>query len=103
LHPVTSWNGRVEISWPAPTTDLLPFLAADAPHFLHWSVCAFGRHEAACVSAAALLGGHVRLGFENNLPMPNGDLAPIASALRDLGYDLCDAAKLRGSLYGGSR
>ena len=38
----------------------------------HWSVCAFGRREAACVTAAALLGGHVRVGFENNLTLPNG-------------------------------
>ena len=28
--------------------------------------CAFGRYENACVTAAALLGGHVRVGFENN-------------------------------------
>jgi 3-keto-5-aminohexanoate cleavage enzyme len=108
--PVLYVLGRYTVSQTSQPADLLPFLAADAPRFADWSVCAFGRHEAACVSAAALLGGHVRVGFENNLHMPDGELAssnaalvaPIASALRDLGYDLCDAAKLRG-LYGTSR
>lgn len=55
--------------------DLLPFLAPDMPAFTHWSVCAFGRHEAACVTVAALLGGHVRVGFENNLWLPEGTAA----------------------------
>lgn len=55
--------------------DLLPFLARGMPAYSHWSVCAFGRHEAACVTAAALLGGHVRVGFENNLWLPEGAAA----------------------------
>lgn len=109
--PVLYVLGRYTINQTSQPADLLPFLASDAPRFSHWSVCAFGRHEAACVSAAALLGGHARVGFENNLHMPNGELAPsnaalvapVASTLRDLGYDLCDAAKLRDSLYGASR
>ncbi len=45
------------------------------PAFTHWTVCAFGRHEAACVTVAALLGGHVRVGFENNLWLPEGTAA----------------------------
>jgi uncharacterized protein (DUF849 family) len=45
------------------------------PRFSNWSVCAFGRHEAACVTTAALLGGHVRVGFENNLLLPDGSTA----------------------------
>ena len=55
--------------------DLLPFLAPDMPRFHAWSVCAFGRRETACVTAAALLGGHARVGFENNLTLPNGERA----------------------------
>jgi 3-keto-5-aminohexanoate cleavage enzyme len=35
-------------------------------------VCAFGRRETACVTAAAALGGHARVGFENNLSLPAG-------------------------------
>jgi uncharacterized protein (DUF849 family) len=53
----------------------LPFLAPGLPRFRHWSVCAFGARETACVAAGALLGGHVRVGFENNLFMPDGSQA----------------------------
>jgi 3-keto-5-aminohexanoate cleavage enzyme len=33
----------------------------------HWSVCAFGPSEIAVAAAALALGGHARVGFENNL------------------------------------
>lgn len=55
--------------------DLLPFLAPGQPRFGCWSVCAFGPREVACVTAAALLGGHARVGFENNLMLPDGSIA----------------------------
>jgi uncharacterized protein (DUF849 family) len=64
--------GRFALTRTAIPRDLLPFLAPEAPRFESWSVCAFGRREAACVTAAALLGGHGRVGFENNLALPNG-------------------------------
>jgi 3-keto-5-aminohexanoate cleavage enzyme len=67
--------GRFALTRTALPRDLLPFLAPDMPRFESWSVCAFGRREAACVTAAALLGGHGRVGFENNLALPNGDHA----------------------------
>jgi len=40
-----------------------------------WSVCCFGprEHEAACAALEA--GGHVRIGFENNLLLADGGLA----------------------------
>ena len=67
--------GRYTLLRTAAPSDLLPFLAPGAPRFAHWSVCAFGRREAACVTAGALLGGHVRVGFENNMALPNGGRA----------------------------
>ncbi len=54
--------------------DLLPMLAA-LPAGWRWSVCAFGAAEVQCVTAAALLGGQVRVGFENNLQLPSGAIA----------------------------
>jgi len=54
--------------------DILPMLAA-LPAGWRWSVCAFGSAEAQCITAAALLGGHVRVGFENNLQLPSGAIA----------------------------
>ena len=60
--------------------ELMPFLAANARDHL-WSVCAFGPRETACAVAAAALGGHARVGFENNLHLPDGSLAPDNAAL----------------------
>lgn len=101
--PVLYVLGRYTVSQTSQPADLLPFLAPDMPRFASWSVCAFGRHEAACVTAAALLGGHARVGFENNLLLPDGRMAPsnaalvetVAIAARALGLDLCDAAAVR--------
>jgi 3-keto-5-aminohexanoate cleavage enzyme len=64
--------GRFALTRTGVPRDLLPFLAPDMPRFPSWSVCAFGRRETACVTAAALLGGHARVGFENNLSLPDG-------------------------------
>jgi 3-keto-5-aminohexanoate cleavage enzyme len=67
--------GRFSLTRTGLPRDLLPFLAPEAPRFHSWSVCAFGRREAACVTAAALLGGDARVGFENNFALPNGERA----------------------------
>jgi 3-keto-5-aminohexanoate cleavage enzyme len=64
--------GRFTLTRTAAPADLLPFLAPDMPRFESWGVCAFGRRETACVTAGALLGGHARVGFENNIALPNG-------------------------------
>ena len=60
--------------------DLMPFLAANTRDHL-WSVCAFGPRETACAVVAAALGGHARVGFENNLHLPDGSLAADNAAL----------------------
>ncbi len=67
-----------QVSAPA---DLAPFLAADAPRFASWMTCAFGPNEAACVLAGAEAGGGLRVGFENNLWLPDGSLAADNAAL----------------------
>lgn len=61
--------------------DLLPFLATHDGDASPWSVCAFGARESACVTCAAALDGHVRVGFENNFYLSDGSLAPDNTAL----------------------
>ena len=73
--------GRFALTRTAIARDLLPFLAPEMPRFASWSVCAFGRREIACVTAGALLGGHGRVGFENNLVLPDGARAASNAAL----------------------
>jgi 3-keto-5-aminohexanoate cleavage enzyme len=95
--------GRYSLLRTAAPTDILPFLAPDMPRFASWSACAFGRREAACVTAAVLLGGHARVGFENNLTLPDGERAEtnaelvevVVRALDGLGLATQDANGLR--------
>lgn len=106
--PVLYVLGRYSAGQTSSPIDLLPFLASGMPRFAHWSVCAFGAHELACVTAGALLGGHVRVGFENNLMLPGGSLAPdnaaiVAAghaALRACGLAIADADQLRQTWLG---
>jgi uncharacterized protein (DUF849 family) len=72
--------GRYATNQESEPAELPPFVAArTAP--LTWMVCAFGRRESAAGLVAAALGGHVRVGFENNLHLPDGALAPDNAAL----------------------
>lgn len=55
--------------------ELKPLLVAAADLELDWAVCAFGKHETACLTEALRRGGSVRVGFENNIHLPDGSLA----------------------------
>ena len=89
--------------------DLEPFLAALAPLDWPWAVCAFGPREAACMERAAGMGGHMRVGFENNLYLPDGAVAPDNAALvrlaaataREAGRALLGASELRALTMNG--
>jgi uncharacterized protein (DUF849 family) len=63
---------------PAELDDLLP--AVDAEGF-PWTVCCFGAHEQQAMLAAHEKGGHVRIGFENNLLLVDGSPAGDNAAL----------------------
>lgn len=110
--PAGPWSvlfvlGRYSAGQVSAPSDLPPFLAAfdgSTP----WSMCAFGAREHACAVAAMALGGHVRVGFENNLWLRDGRLAPDNAALvaqaaegaRVLGRPLANAAQAR-TIFGG--
>lgn len=73
--------------------DLLPVLHADGGMALDWAICAFGPRECACAMTAAALGGHARIGFENNIFLADGSVAPDNAALF---AQIADGAKLLG-------
>jgi uncharacterized protein (DUF849 family) len=94
-----------QLSAPA---DLLPFLRAAEGESLAWLLCAFGPQERACALAAAALGGHCRIGFENNLFLPDGNIAPdnaaqiagVAGLAPQVGRRLATADEARAILAG---
>jgi uncharacterized protein (DUF849 family) len=61
--------------------ELDAMLAATDFAKLPWSVCCFGHHEHAAAMRALERGGHVRLGFENNLLLADGSVAGDNAAL----------------------
>lgn len=72
--------GRYSAGQTSSPHDLLPFVQLHTGHE-PWSMCAFGPSEHACATLAATLGGHVRVGFENNLYLNDGSMAPHNAAL----------------------
>ena len=94
--------GRYTQGQQSSPADLLPFLDAWTLA-LPWSLCAFGLREAACATAAACLGGHVRVGFENNLHRPDGSVAAdnaelvqgMASVASALGFKIARPEEAR--------
>jgi len=100
--PVIFVLGRYDdpVSTPAA---LLPFLAESPLLFGQWMACAFGGRETACLTTAALLGGDVRVGFENSLVRPSGvpassnaaQVASLSRLLRAAGLNLMTGPQLR--------
>lgn len=58
---------KSKINRTARPIDLLSYLKKNKFDNYHWSVCAFGFLEHHCLTTAMLLGGHCRIGFENNI------------------------------------
>lgn len=113
-HWVLFVLGRYSAGQTSSPADLLPFLAAWQASGMdrsgvQWAVCAFGKQEAECAAAAVMLGGHARIGFENNMTLPDGTLAPDNAALLRaaavplgaLGHAPMSADALRASLLNG--
>ncbi|MBT8154127.1 3-keto-5-aminohexanoate cleavage protein [Epibacterium ulvae] len=67
--------GRFSEPQEANPDEVAPFVTALGDDFPDWTVCAFGRTELAVAEIAIELGGHVRVGFENNFFRPDG--APL--------------------------
>lgn len=97
--------GRYNANFQSDPADLEPFLQRDLAG-LDWFTCAFGYREQECVLAAIEAGGHARVGFENNLYLPNGELAEdtahlvasLVEALRDRKLAPATAGRARHTL-----
>jgi len=72
--------GRYSNSLEGDVTELPGFVDAAAMDTV-WAVCSFGPTEHAATQAAATLGGHARVGFENNVVAGDGAVASDNAAL----------------------
>lgn len=101
--------GRYSMGQMSVPDDLLPFLTVH-DRSTSWALCAFGRWESACVLTAGALGGHVRVGFENNLALADGTtarsnadlVAQAADGAALIGRAVADASMARDIMNGGS-
>ncbi|MPV86706.1 BKACE family enzyme [Ostreibacterium oceani] len=73
-YPCLFVLGRYADNQQSDPSELLPFFA-NMTGISSWMGCAFGRKESAVAAASALLGGQMRIGFENNLHLADGRLA----------------------------
>lgn len=85
----------------------LTFLVESIPKDSTYSVCAIGRHEFPMITLSIIMGGHARVGFEDNVYLSKGFLAKSNGELvekvvrisRELGRDIAtpiDARKILG-------
>lgn len=95
--------GRYSQNLTSEPEDLLPMITALESFVADWAVCAFGPKEADCAALAARRGGHCRLGFENNMSLPDGSIASdnaaliknFAKQMSDLGRNLATTTEAR--------
>jgi 3-keto-5-aminohexanoate cleavage enzyme len=91
-------------SMPASLKNLL-FLSESIPNGSTWSVSGIGRNEIPMATAAILMGGHVRVGLEDNLFMPDGSQASnqllvekVVTIARELGREIATPDEARAIL-----
>ena len=85
------------------TADNLAWLVNNIPAGSTWTATGIGRHEFPLAAAAIGMGGHVRVGFEDNLYLSKGVLAKsngelVAKAARiahELGREIANPAEAR--------
>jgi 3-keto-5-aminohexanoate cleavage enzyme len=45
------------------------------PPYANFTTCGVGTDQFPCITMSCMLGGHMRVGLEDNIRVPNGDLA----------------------------
>lgn len=86
-----------------PTTNTLSYARSLLPDHCEWAAFSVGRHSFPFVAQSFLLGGHVRVGFEDAVRLNKQQLAPSNAAMVekaariviDLGGEVATAAEAR--------
>ncbi len=92
------------VPWGAPATpEAMLFMRDQLPEGVNWAAFGISHQEFPMVAQAVLLGGHVRVGLEDNLYLERGVLAPSNAALveravrivREIGGTVAEPAEAR--------
>lgn len=92
------------VPWGAPaTTESMVAMKQILPEGSRWSAFGIARQQFSMVAQAVILGGHVRVGLEDNLYLQRGQLSPgnapmverAARLIRELGADVASPAEAR--------
>jgi uncharacterized protein (DUF849 family) len=95
------------IPWGAPaTTEAMIAMKQMVPQGGNWSAFGVSAQQFPMVAQAVILGGHVRVGLEDNLYLARGQLSPgnaplverAARIIRDLGAEIATPAQARSTL-----
>jgi 3-keto-5-aminohexanoate cleavage enzyme len=83
----------------------LVFLSESIPADSTWSVSGIGKAEIPLAAAAIAMGGHVRVGLEDNLYMPDGSpasnsrlVSKAVAIAKEIGREIADAEEARAIL-----
>ena len=107
IAPPPDFQLCLGVAYGAPATaQSMMHMQGQLPEGATWSAFGVGRNQFPMVAQAVLLGGHVRVGFEDNLYLEAGTLAPSNAALvdkaagiiRSLGSDIATPDEARGLL-----
>jgi 3-keto-5-aminohexanoate cleavage enzyme len=61
------------------------------PANANFTTCGVGPEEFPCIMQSCLLGGHMRVGLEDNIKMPNGELAKGSYELVEVAVNIADS------------
>ena len=89
------------------TVDNLLHMVRNLPEGSPWSVCAIGLNEFPMAAMAMIMGGHVRVGFEDNIYLSQGVpaksnaelVAKVAKMAKELGREIATPAEARKILH----
>ncbi len=81
----------------------LAHMASVVPDGCTWGVIAISRNQWTMVGAAAALGGHVRVGFEDNFYLPSGEMAASNGELVEAAARLVELSGRRVAEPGAAR
>ena len=82
IRPPGMFQICLGIAWGQPaTTEAMSYMRSLLPHDAPWFAFGISLHQFPMVAQAVLLGGHPRVGLEDNLYLEKGKLAPSNAAL----------------------